>query len=448
MTIAYTGDGGLFTDLGSVIKAVNEVDPMLEGLDYDYSLIETSLSYGNQSDALDPALGIVSGAKSSLVGLRSSYSQICELRLQDYLTVVQILNLPSDDIYSILKALITKMNADTASVNASAVTLGSVTAGSGNVGNGTVLVSATLDGYSSPTAFAQPHPAYIGLLSQLSVSETETITVTADSYANSATAGEETLSISGWVPLDSAWSQGVEGSGDGPSLQTLQAGTILSNMDMETFSVTNTPDSWTILTGTVTTNIARESSVVYRGTYALKFIGTGAAASISVGQSIAASRLTPLRRYCCAFRYRASAAEGLAGKTFTVQMTGTGYTAGSTEKVTMDGTALPTSYTLGYFFVNMPSVIPSDMKMVISFTGTPTVTLYIDDFGFAPVEWHNGIGFAAVAGSTNFVNGDTFTLEVTNDQAGTFQEYFRRQWGVQLPSNTSGAETISDALAE
>lgn len=448
MAITYTGSGGLMTDIGSVVAQVNMCQYDLEDWDTRYGEIEAALSVGDQAKALQPVLGIVTGIQNTISGVRSQLAQTCDLRLQDFETVVQILNISSTSTSSILYAMINAMIADSATINGSVVTLGSVTAASGNVGNGTVLVSSTLDGYSPVASSVNPHPAYLGLASQFSVSETETIKVTGDSYASGRTAGQESLVVNGWPSIGSAWVYGTEGSGTGPAFSTLQSGSILSNMTFESFTTTNTPDNWTILTGTVTTNIARESSVVYRGTYALKFIGTGAAASISVGQSIAATNLNPLRRYCCSFRYRASAAEGVAGKTFTVEMTGTGYTAGATEKVTMDGTALPTSYTLGSFFVNMPSVIPSDMKMVISFTGTPTVTLYIDDFGFAPVTWHNGLGFAAVAGSTNFVNGDSFTVSVENDKAGAFQEFFRKNYKVQLPSKTDGTETILDDLAE
>lgn len=448
MAITYTGLGGLFTDIGSVVAQVNMCQYDLADWDARYGEIESALSVGDQAKALQPVLGIVTGIQNALSGVRSQLAQTCDLRLQDFETVVQILNISSTSPALVLYAMINAMIADSATINGSTVTLGSVTAASGNVGNGTVLVSSTLDGYSPVASSVNAHPAYAGLASQFSISETETIKVTGDSYASGRAAGQESLVVNGWPSIGSAWVYGTEGSGTGPTFSTLQAGTILSNMTFESFTTTNTPDNWTILTGTVTTNIARESSVIYRGTYALKFIGTGAAASISVGQSIAAANLNPLRRYCCSFRYRASAAEGIAGKTFTVQMTGTGYTAGATEKVTMDGTALPTSYTLGSFFVNMPSVIPSDMKMVISFTGTPTVTLYIDDFGFAPVTWHNGLGFAVVAGSTNFVNGDSFTVSVDNDKAGTFQEFFRKNYKVQLPSKTDGTETISDDLAE
>ena len=445
MTISYIGAGGLFTDLGVVVLQTNEVQSDLD--DWDARLNEMQAVLADSQDvSLEPAIPMVNSIKSALANTRSEMARMCDLRLTDLETVIQPLLISTTSTSAVLKALITEMGVDSESIVGSVVTVGSVTAGASNVGNGTVLVSSTLDGYSSPASNAPSHSAYLGLSSQFSVDDTIVVLVTSDSYSQRSTAGQESLAVNGLPGIGSKWGVGEEGSGAGPSMQTLQAGGILSNPSFESFSVTNTPDSWSILTGVVTTNIARESTITYRGTYALKFIGTGVAASISVSQTVATS-VSPLRRYCCSFRYRASAAEGIAGKTFSVKLTGTGYTAGATEKVEVDGTTLTTSYVLGSFFVNLPKVVPSDLAMVISFTGTPTVTLYVDDFGFAPVTWHNGVGIAVVAGSTNFVNGDLFTFTVDNNKAGAFQEYFRRNYNVQLPSKTDGTETIPDSLA-
>jgi hypothetical protein len=59
--------------------------------------------------------------------------------------------------------------------------------------------------------------------------------------------------------------------------------------------------------------------------------------------------------------------------------------------------------------------------------------------------YHGGVAAAVVPGSSRFAAGDRFTFTVSNDAAGVFQEAFRKNYGVQLPS--SGAPTIADALA-
>jgi hypothetical protein len=50
------------------------------------------------------------------------------------------------------------------------------------------------------------------------------------------------------------------------------------------------------------------------------------------------------------------------------------------------------------------------------------------------------VGFAVAV-------GDKVYFTTTNDEAGTFSEFFRRL-GVALPVDLAGGETIADALAE
>ena len=99
-----------------------------------------------------------------------------------------------------------------------------------------------------------------------------------------------------------------------------------------------------------------------------------------------------------------------------------------------------------YFYVNMPDEIPDDMELVIKWTGTPsTHSVYIDGGGVAAPVWHNGVNFFVYAGSEQFVKNDRFTLAVTQNGTGLFQNWFRKTYGVQMPS--SGAPSISDGLA-
>lgn len=443
MAISYTGSTGIFTHIGKVIKAVNACATDLTDWDTRESDIQTVYEAGGQQVAADPLIGYVNQIQTAIANIRGTLGELVTARMQDYDSVVSQLGIPSNDIGSVLYALITQMNTDSASVNASAVTIGSITAGASNVGDGTILLNAYLDGASAPVLGGQAHPAYSGLLTEMSIPETMTFKCSRDSYTDGVTAGQESFSWNGQLALNGTWAEGTEGSGNGPAIQCLQAGAIVSGMGFESWTTTNIPDGWTIDNGTVTTNVARESTNKYRGTYGVKFIGTGAAATITLGQAVAASRLKPLKRYCCSIRYKAATAD-TSGQTFTVKFTGTGYTEGSTEKIVIAGDVLATSWTLASFWVTMPAAIPSDMRLILSFSGTPNVTLYLDDLGFAEATYHNGIAAAAVAGATNFVRGDSFTTAITVT-AGVVQDYARRQFKVQLPS--SGSPTIADSLA-
>jgi len=442
MAISYTGSTGIFTHIGKVIKAVNACATDLTNWDTRESDIQTVYEAGGQQVAADPLIGYVNQIQTAIANIRGTLGELVTTRLQDYDSVVSQLGIPSNDIGSVLYALITQMNTDSASVNASAVTIGSITAGASNVGDGTILTNAYLDGASAPVLGGQAHPAYLNLLTEMSVPETMTFKCSRDSYTDGVTAGQESFSWNGQLALNGTWTEGTEGSGNGPAIQCLQAGTIISGMGFESWTTTNIPDGFAIDAGVVTVNVARESTTVYRGSYSAKLLGTGIAA-VTIGQAVAASRLKPLKRYCCSIRYRASATQ-TSSQSFTVKFTGTGYTEGSTEKIVVLGDVFPTSWTLGHFWVTMPAAIPSDMRLIVSLAGSATVNMFVDDLGFAEATYHNGIAAAAVAGATNFVRGDSFTTAITVT-AGVVQDYARRQFKVQLPS--SGSPTIADSLA-
>ena len=68
----------------------------------------------------------------------------------------------------------------------------------------------------------------------------------------------------------------------------------------------------------------------------------------------------------------------------------------------------------------------------------------MDDVAFGPVTYGAGAGVVAVRGSTPFVRNDRFTVSVANTE-GIVQAFFRRVFGVQLPSD--GSPTIADSVA-
>ncbi len=111
--------------------------------------------------------------------------------------------------------------------------------------------------------------------------------------------------------------------------------------------------------------------------------------------------------------------------------------------------SLPTAWALQHFFINLPDVIPSDWELVIRWNGTPTnaKSVWIDDLAFGPVTYGGGVGAVVIRGETPFIRDVYFTFTVANNDAGLFQKFFRQVFGVQLPSDAGGTETIDDALA-
>jgi hypothetical protein len=157
------------------------------------------------------------------------------------------------------------------------------------------------------------------------------------------------------------------------------------------------------------------------------------------------SLLTANKAYCVSCRLKADAS--IPAGDLTIQFEGTGYTAGSTEKISIAHGSLPTSWSLQHFFVNMPAQVPSDFKLVIKWTGTPSTNkaIYLDDFALGPVVYGGGgIGVAVIRGSTPFQRNDWYSFPVSSVE-GVFQRFFRRVYGVMLPSLDT--PTIDDALA-
>ncbi len=171
-------------------------------------------------------------------------------------------------------------------------------------------------------------------------------------------------------------------------------------------------------------------------------------ATIQISNAPAISAWRPLRRYLVSLRYKADAA--VAAGTFGVEFSGTGYTPGATEKISQAPGAIPTTWTLGSFFVNTPSVIPPDWKLVIKVTGTLTTgrIIYIDDVIVQPVNYHGGVGFCFVPGNTPATKRDRWEFDVENDREGRIQTFWGRSFGRQLPSAASGAENIPDSLVD
>jgi len=354
----------------------------------------------------------------------------------------------STDLDQIMTALWKAMIDDTATIKRSTVSLGSVTNTTSGSYSGQLLVSKVLDGFNAPGTGLKKNRLYSGVDSEVSCDDSVTVKCIQDSEMSSGVqeGGEQWIAYGS--PKVGWFDYGTEGSGMNRGLTTLTAGTSqwLINPDFESNSG-NTPTSWTVDAGTVGTHIFTGTSTdAYRGSNALKITGDGSTATLGISQSVQAS-VDPRRRYLLAAWVKGQSST--AAGTLTIKFTGTGYTASSTEKIELDQTALSaaTSYGLQYFWINFPAEIPSDLKLVITVTGTLTnaKSICIDGITFGPAVYENGVAMAIVAGSTKFLVGDQSTFTVTNNDAGVFQSWFRAATGYQLPSSAS--PSIADSYA-
>lgn len=446
MALSYSN---LFACLGELVERCNEYVGWYTTLDSAQSETITDYQSAGRYDLLAAFPSIFKGQKQTVLGFVQTVNAQANVLLTDR-DLVQV-NLPlggNASIDAVLKSLFAQMVTDSESITACTVTVGSVTMDTANANAGTVLTTKVLDGVNAPGTGFMAIPGYDGLDSELSYDDSVTLKCVTDSEMSGVTEGSESFQ---WIglpkPSMGQWGWESTGSGASKSVAVLNSYAYFSNADFEDFT-TNSPDDWTITAGTAGTHIFEDASTPHRGDAALKFTGDGSTATIAIKQVPSSSLpLIPNQRYCLACYVKGTAAT-LAG-TLTIKFIGTGYTASSSEKIELDHTALSaqTSYGIESFFINMPDEIPDDLYLSISWGSTPTnaKSVYIDGLAFGPVVYENGVGVAIVAGADKFLVGDTGTFTIGNDDAGVFQTWFRKTYGVQMPS--SGSPTRADSLA-
>jgi len=450
MALVYTGTDGLFTHLGKLVKFYNQFKSDAVALASDRDEILDAFQASDMDVSIDGLVSAFERWKAEYTSRRGELAAFALQRLRDKDSILDEIGAASIEQEEIMRKLLEAMDDDSATVKSSSVTIGSVSIDSDNAGGGKILTTNVLDGATSPGAingvFFPSQFKYNGVTTELCApSQKFTFRVVADSFQDQVPEGSEEIAWDGTL-ADEPQGVGEGGSGAIATIQPVHATTAerLDNADFESFT-SNVPDDWTLVAGVAGTNVlAAGSSHVAHGADALLFKGDASASSIELKQLMVATSLVGRKRYCLTVKLkRDSATTG----TFTIQFEGTGYTAGSTEKVSVAASSLGTSYQLHHFFVTMPALIPADFRLVIRWTGgTPgsSEKIYVDDVGLGPVYYGGGVGVVAVRDSNPFVREYRFSLSVTNTE-GVFQAFFRRVFGVQLPS--SGTPSISDTLA-
>lgn len=450
-----------FSDIGSLIKALNQFRQTALGGGSSQPDIPALLANVNSvftgngdTDQLNGMGNVFDGYKDSMVSLARGVGGLVQARLMDRNLMLTQLNglSPNPSIQDVLRELYRQMGIDSESVQKNTVTIGATTAASGNTGNGTIVTTKVLDGKSIPIRGGAANLKWLGANSELSVSETLTFTCVQDEDSDGWPSGEELFLVEG-TPDYGVYNWRGEGSGERLFANTASQQKIIANQDFEVWGTgltANIPANWDKDAGTAGTNIIQETTAasVHRGSFGLKLVGDGATASIQLSQTMRLGAFTPGKAYVVGFYVQGTAGMSAGSLTVEFESASGGYTAASSEKVTLTNTQLAalTTYTLKYFFINIPAQVPDDFELVIKLTGTPSAhAVRIDSMAVSEVKWANGIGFAIFPGSTPFVRNDRFTIAVTNDKAGVFQEFFRRYFKFQLPS--SATPSRSDSLA-
>ena len=448
MAINYTT---LFTNVGEFVQRINDFTALYAVLDTDLSEIEGDLISGRE-DVYSGLPEVFSGFKSQVngwVGEMIFRSTSLITHREDVIDELALGGITS--VQGVLVEIYRVMVDDSQDINASVITIGSISEDKANASAGSALVNNVLDGYNRPGINQIENREYNGIISQLADNDTMTLTCISDSETDGATEGQELFQWTG-KPRQSGGLYHWEdfGSGSGPNVTVLNGAGIVTNGEFENFT-TNTPDSWTIDTGSAGATIFEDtdSADVHRGGSSLRFLGNASLPAHQISQTISANVLTPRRRYCLCAWVKGNAA-ATAG-TLTIQFEGTDYTATSSERIQMNSgdLAAQTSYGIETFYINIPDEIPTDFELVIKWTGTPSAhDIHIDGLVFGPVNYFNGVNAVLYAGASKFLRGDRFTFTTVNNDDGTFQKFFRKAYGVQMPSQIGGTETQADTLAE
>jgi hypothetical protein len=452
MALIYTGTTGLFTQLGKLVKQYEQfkedANDASSGLDADRDEILDAFQADDKDVLIDGLVSEYERWKEEYVDRRQSLYEYVVARLLDQRTVLDELGLSQQSVEEVLSALIADMEDNSQSVKASTVSIGSVTSSAGNAGGGVILVTDELDGATSPGSVnGVPMSAqrlYAGKTTELTApAESFRLQVVSDAFEDGAGEGFEEIE---WQGMSTDQQHGIkeDGTGHVGTIQPLHAvsESYLTNTDMEDFT-SDVPDHWTVVSGTAGTHINQATGSFKHGSSSLKFNGDGSLSAIEIQQAIA-SAVNSNRKYCLSAQLRG--VNTVTG-TVTVSLEGTGYTPGASEKISVSASSLG-AFELKHCFVTLPAVVPSDLKVVLRWDGgTPgsSEAVYIDDIGFGPVNYGGGVGLVAIRDSGPFVKGDKFQFSVTNTE-GVFQSFFRRAFGVQLPSAPS--PTIADSLAQ
>lgn len=446
LTGTSSGSQGLFNRLGALGGRLNAVNTVRTAGDAD---IVTALALfdGASATIRNTVDGLVPKLRTSYTG---SNAYLSALKAAAQAVLIEMFDadspLATRDVATALDRLRTQMlTATTTYVDANtvsaAVTATSLT-GTGNV------VTSTKDG--------------LGRTLENLLAEVIRITCTSN-----ATAGSESIRFRGEEDLTDKLSyRWPLGSGIDRTLTSLAASSssnIVANGAFETFTVANTPDSWTIATGSAGSQVYSESSTVYAGSKALKIAGDGSTLTQLTQTLTGLSAQVP---YAVNFWCKCSGSP--AAGVLTIDLyDGSAVIAdeaGTNNSFTVDLTSLGTTYVAKSGTFRLPDPVPSTVKVRIRLSTalSNTYNLFVDHFAMQRMTQLDTTNpgaspFAAVfGGATNwsiddgrFGNTSVWKIDAANDRASQWQELFDKffdtaKTGFVLP--VSGTTLIADSL--
>lgn len=440
----------LYITLGKIGKIQLAVNTQQDG--WDEKIEEVADAQDDQiaraaiADLLSE--GTLESARDGIAAIYSTLRQSAEDVILTYVKADQPSKATS--IAVAIEELRRQMVVSTESVKAATVSVTATALGT-NSGNGTIVTTVKRGD---------------GLQQDLTVAETGFLTCTADSQTGGATERQETFTFAGEAddgdPSAFDW---PTGSGASATITVIDpagdndAGNVLTNSDFDTWAGSPlAASSWTLSTGTWGTDVVREGTEVFDGTYGMKLVG---GATLSAFRQDITAVVDPQRSY--AFNIWAKRDVLPAAGVLTVEViNGSGTVinddAGVANSFTIALTGLTASFAAYNSVFRMPKLLPDTiyLRLRISTALSAGTNVFIDDaaMGLTTALYDGGPSVAIFPGSTRWVAGDGWTMAMANNRGGTsfaasfnalFDRFFDMRSSLQmLPTNAT--PTRADTL--
>lgn len=244
-----------------------------------------------------------------------------------------------------------------------------------------------------------------------------------------------------------------KGSGASTAITSVDASGSANKLTNGTFEAitANVPDNWTLAVGVAGTDILQETTTIYDGAKAVKYVGGATLTQIYQAITGLVSR-TP---YAVCFWGKVDVAPAAGVLTIDLH-DGTNVInddAGTANSFTVALTTIGTTFVAqtGVFRIKEPVPATVRLRVRVSTALSAGSNFFFDHMTLQTMTqlYSSGPYLAAFTGSTDWALDDKQTVTIANDQRGDFQTGFYRlfeQENFVMPSNAAGAETVPDTL--
>lgn len=426
MAINYTN---LFGDIVSVISAIEEIEAMMVTIEARRSSMITTFQasgvtnlINNVNQAFDALIQRMEQNISDLITLADS-------RLKDRETVVEELPaMTAITTDSVITNLIADMITNSQTVKKSSITVTANPPVTENTDVGTLIVTKKLPGNIRSGLAFRENRFMAGVESELTLSDEIRIKCTSDSQTDSAE-GRESFVATGTLPEQQSPFAANQGGNKGTqTINVSDNNTLITNFFEDFDSTTGIPEGWTT-TGVSGTDFEESTS---------EFLFGASSLALKADQDINSidydiTNLVVPGQVMCLYLYIKRQNSGVSGSV-SVGHVFNGVTTNSffAMSATYDDFSLET------IIFDVPKNIGDEAKISILNSSGTGGDIYLDGGGLIQMEQYAGLGLGIIRGEDKFLIDDTFSLTVTNNDAGKIQRFFTRAFGYQLPSDTVG----------